>query len=226
MTFSKFLKWSASFVRLMVLKIGLGSNVSWPHGGKPVYIGRGARIRVADGGRLRIGQGLYLSENCLIQVNPEAEVSLGEHVFMNANSRVVSAKSVEVGDNSMFGPNVCVYDHDHVIGCNGVSAELVCDPVSIGSSCWIGANSVVTKGVVVASKIAIGGGAVVTRSLTEMGVYAGVPARLVSHFAAQGGCVNDESSEKTLAPQLGNITTQMAPQGGGSITAGQAEKRA
>lgn len=158
MNFSKFLKWSASAIRLTVLKIGLGSKISWPHGGKPVYVGRGARIRVADGGHLKVGQGLYLSENCLIQVNPEAEASFGECVFMNANSRVIAAKSVEVGDGSMFGPNACVYDHDHVIGRNGVTANLVSAPVAIGAHCWIGANSIVTKGVTVASAIAIGGG--------------------------------------------------------------------
>lgn len=157
MNLSKMLKWSASAVRLAALKVGLGAKVSWPHGGKPVYIGHGARIRVAEGGRLEVGAGLYLSENCLVQVNPGARVVLGEGVFMNANARVVAAESVNVGDHAMLGPNACVYDHDHAFGESGVSGDLVTSPVEIGDRCWIGAYSLVTRGVSIADRICVGG---------------------------------------------------------------------
>lgn len=158
MNLSKMLKWSASAVRLAALKTGLGLRVSWPRGGKPVYIGRGARIRVAGGGRLDVGAGLYLSENCLVQVNPGARVILGDGVFMNANARVVAAESVRVGDRAMLGPNACVYDHDHAFGEGGVSGDLVASPVEVGERCWIGANSLVTRGVRIADRICVGGG--------------------------------------------------------------------
>ena len=152
MNLSKMFKWSAGYARLAVLKIGLGSKVSWPRGGKPIYVGRGARIRVAGGGRLEVGAGLYLSENCLVQVNPGARAVLGEGVFMNANARIVVAESVRVGDHVMIGPNACVYDHDHVFGENGVSGDLVTSPVVIGEHCWIGANSLVTRGAQIADR--------------------------------------------------------------------------
>ena len=157
MSFSKLLKWSASAVRLAALKVGLGPRVSWPRGGKPVYIGRGARVRVAKGGRLELGQGLYLSENSLVQVNSGARASLGENVFMNANARMVAAESVRVGGHTMLGLNVCVYDHDHVFGEEGVSGDLVFSPVEIGERCWIGANSLVTRGVRIADRACVGG---------------------------------------------------------------------
>lgn len=132
MNLSKILKWSASTIRLAVLKAGLGSRVSWPHRGKPVYIGRGARIRVAEGGSLEVGAGLYLSENCLVQVNHDAQTTLGEDVFMNANARIIAAESVRIGDRTMLGPNACVYDHDHAFGESGVSGDLMTSPVEIG----------------------------------------------------------------------------------------------
>lgn len=158
MKFSKIIKWSASAVRLAALKTVLGSRASWPRSGKPVYVGRGARVRVAEGGRLEVGAGLYLSENCLVQVNPGAKASLGEGVFMNANARIVAAESVRVGDRAMLGPNACVYDHDHAFGEGGVSGDLVTSPVEIGERCWIGANSLVTRGTRITDRVCVGGG--------------------------------------------------------------------
>lgn len=158
MNLSKILKWTASVVRLAALKAGLGPRVSWPRGGKPVYIGRGARIRVAEGGRLQIGAGLYLSENCLVQVNAGARVALGEGVFLNANARVVAAESLRVGNHTMLGPNACVYDHDHAFGKDGVLSDLTTSPVMIGERCWIGANSLVTRGASIADRICVGWG--------------------------------------------------------------------
>lgn len=157
MNLFKILKWSASAIGLAVLKAGLGSRISWPRAGKPIYIGRGARIRVAEGGRLEIGAALYLSENCLIQMNPGARASFGKEVFMNANSRVVAAESVHVGDHGMFRPNVCVYDHDHVFGENGVSNDLVTSPVEIDECCWMDANTLVTRGTKIADHVCVGG---------------------------------------------------------------------
>ena len=157
MNLSKLLKWGASFVRLAILKVVLGDRVSWPRGGKPVYVGRGARIRVAEGGHFDVGCGTYLSENCLVQVNRGAAASVGDFVFMNASSRIVVAEHLEVGDGAMLGPNVCVYDHDHVVGPEGVTSELASAPVTIGSRAWVGANSVVTKGVALAPRVVVGG---------------------------------------------------------------------
>lgn len=224
MSLSKMLKWSASAVRLAALKVGLGSKVSWPRRGKPVYIGRGARICVAEGGRLKVGVGLYLSENCLVQVNPGAGASLGECVFMNANARIVAAESVRVGNHAMLGPNVCVYDHDHAFGESGVSGDLVTSPVEIGERCWIGANSLVTRGVSIADRICVGGGAVVTRSLEEPGVYAGAPAKLVRRLAAPSGSVSDGPDRKAVAPLMGDREAQVAIKSGRPTVPGQAEE--
>lgn len=158
MNLSKMLKWSASAVQLAALKAGLGPRVSWPRIGKPVYIGRGARIRVAEGGSLDVGSGLHLSKSCLVQVNPVARAVLGEGVFMNESARIVAAESVRVGGRAMLGPNICVYDHDHAFGENEVSGDLVSSPVEIGERCWIGANSLVTRGARIADRICVGGG--------------------------------------------------------------------
>lgn len=158
MSFSRILKWTAGAVRLAALKAGLVPRVSRPCGGKPVYIGRGTRIRVAEGGRFDAGAGLYLSENRLVQMNAAAYVSFGEWVFKNANAGVTAAESVSMDDHTMLGPNACVCDHDHVFGEGIVSGGLVTSLVKIGERFWIGANSLVTRSVRTANRICVGSG--------------------------------------------------------------------
>lgn len=52
-------------------------------------------------------------------------------------------------------------------------------PVTIGNNVWIGAGACVLGGVRISDNVVIGANAVVTRSIEEVGVYAGVPARLI-----------------------------------------------
>lgn len=174
----KCLKWAASGFRV-VLCLMINQGRLKISKGKPLYLGKSARIRVSKGGSCRIGAGVYLSRGCLLQINSAAELVVEEGVFFNENSRVVAQEAIHIGANTLFGPNVCVYDHNHIFSKQGVQADLTSNPISIGSNCWIAANSLITSGVEVVDRCLIGGGSVVTRPLMEAGVYVGTPARLI-----------------------------------------------
>lgn len=195
----KIIKWSASVARVAVAKIRLGSRLRLPNGGKPVYLGRGARLVVADGGVMELGRGVYIDDRCRLQVSAGAHMSLGEGCYLNTNCRVVAAEGVSVGAHTMFGPNACVFDHDHVFDGEGVHSDLASAPIAIGERCWLGANVLVTKGVAIADKICVGGGVVVTRPLAEPGVYVGTPVRLVRRTACEGGGVDGSAAENQEA---------------------------
>lgn len=155
---SRIAKWLASGIRLVYIKIRLGNRLVLPKGGKPVYIGPGAHIRASKGACVILGAGSYLSERVLLQANSDAKISIGARVFFNANVRIVATESVRIGEATMFGPNVCVYDHDHVFDKDGVHSDLKTTPVEIGSHCWIGANALVTRGCEIVDKVLVGGG--------------------------------------------------------------------
>lgn len=53
--------------------------------------------------------------------------------------------------------------------------------IVIGNDVWIGFGVQIMPGVTIADGCVLGAGAVVTKSTTPYGVYAGVPARLVKH---------------------------------------------
>lgn len=158
MQIGKLIKWSASAARIAIAKMRSGRRLQLPHGGKPVYFGRGVRLVVAEGGVMELGCGTYIDERCRLQVSAGAHMSLGEGCYLNTNCRVVAAKDIRIGARTMFGPNACVFDHDHVFDEDGVHGELECAQISIGERCWLGANVLVTKGVAIADRICVGGG--------------------------------------------------------------------
>lgn len=177
----KVLKWAAGMLRVAVCKATNVGRMAIGRG-KPLYLGKGARIIVEAGGVCCLGSGVYLSRNCVIHVAKGAKLTLGAGVFFNENSRVIVQCNVEIGEYTLFGPNTCVYDHDHKFDENGVSEELICAPVSIGRKCWISANSVITKGVSIQQGCVIGAGSVVSKDILDGGVYAGVPAKCIRKY--------------------------------------------
>jgi acetyltransferase-like isoleucine patch superfamily enzyme len=186
----KFIKWSASMMRLIVCKLVCGRKLKLSSG-KPLYIGKGARVLLGEDSACELGEGVYLSRGCLLQVNVGARLQIADNVFLNENVRIVANESVFIGSNTLFGPNVCIYDHDHVFNEQGVSEELVSSPVVVGERCWVAANSLIVRGVSVADSVLIGGGSVVSRSLEESGVYVGAPAK---RLKAQQMCELQEVS--------------------------------
>lgn len=174
----KLLKWGMSVLRVASCRFFNGGRLQVSPG-RPLYLGKGARILVTKGAVCEIGSGVYLSRGCLLQVNEGALLSVGSGVYLNENVRIIVQEKVIIGSETLFGPNVCVYDHDHVFDSEGVHAELRSAPVSIGERCWIGANALVTRGSTLSDRVCVGGGAVVVQSLDNPGVYVGVPAKRI-----------------------------------------------
>lgn len=67
-----------------------------------------------------------------------------------------------IGDNTIFGPNVVVYDNDHIIRDGRIlDNEFETEPVIIGANVWIGAGAIILKGAVIEDNCVIAAGCVV-----------------------------------------------------------------
>jgi acetyltransferase-like isoleucine patch superfamily enzyme len=90
-----------------------------------------------------------------------------------------ASERIEVGRNCLIGPFCYITDHDHGITAGALMANqpLVVSPVRIGSNVWIGAGSIILKGVSIENDAVIGAGAVVTRDVPSGGKVVGVPGR-------------------------------------------------
>lgn len=75
---------------------------------------------------------------------------------------------ISIGDGTIFGENVKVYDHNHCyknpdvpIKEQGFSSA----PINIGNHCWIGSNVVILKGVTIGDNCVIGAGCIVYKDV-------------------------------------------------------------
>ena len=76
---------------------------------------------------------------------------------------IVCHKKISIGEGTILGPNVLIYDHDHVFSNNeGVNhRDYITGEVVIGKNCWIGAGTIILKDTHIGDNCVIGAGSVV-----------------------------------------------------------------
>lgn len=162
-----------------------------------VEVGQGVRIN----GRIHIfGQGLIaIKDNVRINSsrssNPiggdretvlftgtNGRISIGKGTGLS-NASIVSYESVSIGENCKIGGSVHIYDTDfHSIDYakrNNGDVGAKSSPIVIGDNVFIGAHSIILKGVHIGFGAVIGAGSIVTKNVPELEVWAGNPAKRV-----------------------------------------------
>ena len=91
-----------------------------------------------------------------------------------------------IGDDVFLAPRVSIFTAAHPIDA-GVRNRLLeyGRPVTIGSSVWIGGNTVVNPGVTIGDNVVIGSGSVVTKDIPSGVVAAGNPCRVLRKITAE-----------------------------------------
>lgn len=98
---------------------------------------------------------------------------------------IQATNGIHFGSNVIMAPGVKLISSNH--DPNDFAQHLPCDPIVIGSNCWIGANAVILPGVRLGDHVIVGAGAVVTKSFPGNCVIAGVPARAVKQLSDYAG---------------------------------------
>lgn len=120
------------------------------------------RISKSSVSTLKIGKKFRARHNVEINIRDNAVVEIGDDVFLNSGCIITAREKVVIGDSTIFGPNVVIYDNDHMI-CDGtiVDNKFVTEPVVIGSNVWIGAGTIILKGSSIGDNCVIAAGSIV-----------------------------------------------------------------
>lgn len=172
--------------------------------GDNVVIGGGTQI-LGRPGRVEIGDDVTFGPRCHIVGSPDRLV-IGDHVeffvgvFMGLGDLPTSF--VEIGHHSHFAPYGILYGwggltigayvnvaahvvmatvghHDEITDVPMALSGEKAGPITIGEDVWIAANATICANTTIAEGCVIAANAVVTRNTEPMGVYGGVPARLI-----------------------------------------------
>lgn len=106
----------------------------------------------------------------LIIDGKNAKVKIGDNVFLNNFCTIAAMKNITIGNNTIFGENVKIYDHNHLFSNPKISIKnqgYNSAKITIGENCWIASNVVILKGVTIGNYSVIGAGNVVFKDVPE-----------------------------------------------------------
>lgn len=116
--------------------------------------------------KITLGNNINLKNSCNIFVKNNANLTIGDNTFFNNNCSINCLESIEIGENTLFGENVKLYDHNHQYSSNGVEHQKFnTAPIKIGKNCWIGSNVIVLKGVTIGDNVILGAGCVIHKDV-------------------------------------------------------------
>lgn len=109
-----------------------------------------------------------------------SNIHLGNDVFINVECVICDCAPVRIGDGTLIGPQVGIYAVTHPLDAEErAQGREWGEPVTIGRNCWIGGHATINPGVTLGDNVVVGSGAVVTHSVPDNVMVAGVPARII-----------------------------------------------
>lgn len=114
-------------------------------------------------------------------LNPNSVITIGNNVGISG--AVISGITINIGNNVLIGSGVLISDTDaHPIHPDhrNDSSMIKSAPIIIEDDVFIGARSIILKGVRIGRGAVIGAGSVVTKDVKAMTIVAGNPAKFIT----------------------------------------------
>ena len=131
-----------------------------------VKIDPSTQIELMKSGKISLGRRCSIGKDAEV-ASVNANMTIEDNVHIGDYCMIIGRDSIKIGKNTIFGPHVYVYDHDHGIADNGMAIrdEYKTSPVIIGENVWIGTNTVILKGTIIGEGCIIGAGSVVSGTI-------------------------------------------------------------
>ncbi len=145
------------------------------------------KIDALSKGGITIGNNFSLGRNSIIECTGVLrelgeKLVIGENVGIAANAFIAMRGNVEIGDNTIFGPNVSIHAENHnfedlntPIRLQGATRK----GITIGKDCWIGSRAVILDGVKIGNHVIVAAGAVVNKDVPDYAIVGGIPAKVI-----------------------------------------------
>lgn len=153
-------------------------------------------LRISSRGRLIIGSNFAMNNEahgnpigafnpCTIVVEEGATLRIGDNVGISQTA-LICTSDITIGDNVKIGGGTRLYTSDF----HSLDPDLRSDPaadrknrakapITVGNNVFIGAFSIILKGVSIGDNAIIGAGSVVTKNVPPNEIWVGNPARFI-----------------------------------------------
>lgn len=179
-----------SLLKKIYLQVFCNWFVRVSHIGKKSYI---CNKRIIQNGKyISIGDNTKIQSNsrlcCFTKYENyeyEPKVIIKNNVNIQYNVTILSAGTVEIGNNVLIASNVFITNENHHFDVSDipfVKQKLDVKDVIIGDNCFLGEKSVILPGVNLGKYVVVAAGSVVTKSVPDYSMIAGNPARIIKVF--------------------------------------------
>lgn len=147
----------AAYLRAMFFKLLFINNIS----GNIFFLGTHSRFDIFNKhSKISVGKYVFIRKNATIRVDYNSTLKIGDKVFINDNCNINCVDYIEIGEYTKIGQNVAIYDHDHNFK-KEEKNHLIKGEVIIGKNVWIGSNVIILRNTHIGDNAVIGAGCVV-----------------------------------------------------------------
>ncbi len=159
-----------------------------------ILISNGARIPFTGPVNVEMGRGIIINSSrradaiggdtktIIRTITTKGRIEIGDYTGIS-NSAIIAQELIRIGSNVKIGGGVKIYDTDfHALDAKDRKEEndnVKSSAIIIEDDVFIGAHSIILKGVTIGRKAIVGAGSVVSKSIPEGEVWAGNPARCI-----------------------------------------------
>lgn len=151
--------------------------------GKSVVIEPGALIFHPE--NIEIGDEVYIGHYAILKGYFRGTMSIGARSWIGQGAFLHSAGGITIGLRVGVGPGVKIISSHHEMPPSPeipvMDGPLRFAPVVLDDGCDIGVGAVILPGVRIGKGAQVGAGAVVTRSVDDGAIVAGVPAKVIGN---------------------------------------------
>lgn len=142
---------------------------------------------------LKAGEGASIYHNSYIfgKVRIGKNSWIGPYTILDG-----SGGGIKIGDYCSVSAGVQIYTHDTVNwSVTGGKADKDKGKVSVGNYCYLGPNSVISKGITIGQRSVIGAQSLVNKNIPANSIVYGIPGRIVGRTIVQGNTMKKEFFE-------------------------------
>lgn len=121
------------------------------------------KIAIKGGCKLILGKNFRSRNNVSFRIYNDGIVAVGDNCFFNDGCSINCQKNISFGNDVICGQNVMFFDHDHDYK-NDMS-QFIKDDIKIGNNVWIGANTIILKGVTIGDNVVVAAGSIVRKDI-------------------------------------------------------------
>ena len=156
------------------------------------------KLFLRNNGKMEIGENLMVNSGkrfnpiggdivTRLITQPNSILSIGNHVGIS-NSTIFCSERIEIRDYVYIGGGCKIWDTDfHSIHPDDRlihgDINIKTAPILIDENVFIGANTIILKGVKIGKNAVIGAGSVVTKDIPHNEIWAGNPAKFIKHVS-------------------------------------------